>query len=1561
MKKIIFIYLFFCSITYSQNNFNVTISGLKVNDSVRIIIQKSSEIIVKKWVKQSGSSSITSSFNLSGGVWAVKLDATGYSYPSQKVVNIPADTSINISLTPLLNSDYTYTWKDDDSAAGHATERYTNEPAKIVVLNDSIKVPTNFSAIKLRTEFGIILSNEIETWSSEDSYRLYKMFSNLPGYQYRGEGQIVDPESGTNIRGVFKLTKDQLPNDLIITKINGIDYGTVSQSAFTYAEPQIVTIDGIKGKFFSKRLYHVVVNFITDFANNENTVNWLAKERFGIEFMKPDQRTEDIMGEDSSNFQEFFKSEKLEILAMFEELPQGLQKQDGLKYLVRRINGQDNPVYVSAAAIAWGGRSTIEFMSKAFLEINDTRRLILHEKAHFLWFYAVEQSVKDAFADVGGWFLDPTQSSGWSTSNTTEAVSAYSHMLSPSEDFAECVAFYLTNPDALLSVSVRKYEFIRDRIMHGTRYIAQIREDLTFTVYNLFPDYTYPGKVTKVQVNVVGTSTEDKVVTIRATLNSKDPSKDGASGAYIRFASSIGTIHDIGLAPENGKQQDSVLVGTTTFSKLEKSGYWGLSYFRITDPMGNMRYENTSTLGMKLYIENPLEDIMPPKYNYDFDYKVVEGKFEDGGFSTIPNANGKQMKALKVSFSHYDASPISRGYVRLNVPNNNMSEVYNRDIQGGPIIDASKAYENGFNSNKHFELYLPIQDYYQNGWYSATYSFASDIAGNTGMVYHVKDTADFHIDFDKRFEIFKEVRDSIYIESKYPDYIKPEIDINNIKISAQPTNPLAPDGETRVDISILARDLSDFAGHESGVNTVEFTIRDPLGGIRSFQTGNSTMNNPDLNPGSATPQNDSKWRVYNFNLTLPKGSPPGKWGIASAQVNDRAGNRKQYSFVEYVRFDVIPSDVVLTSPLEIQITDKLVNSKNVNNITAEMGCVPCKDKNYVYTIYSLMGGNVVRGEGVFNQDKILVPGIDTKGVLDGVIKLTVQVTDAEKRLIATKTTDYTKDTVLPKSYYLKTNLENTGTSNLDEFVVSIITETVDLNGSYKVLFEQKSTTNKQVNTKNSTTQNPENSFVGKINQTEIQLNNLNISNLKDGILSSTITITDSNGNEGLPLVTYYKKLEGKISIINKITAINDFIDVNEGATIAKLKNGSVSLLENDFNLGSILTPTVVTKPTNGTLTLNSNGTFSYVHNGSETISDSFTYKVNDSTSESNIATVAIAITPVNDAPVAVADQISVVDGGTATSLIGGATSVLTNDTDAENNTLTATVVSNPTNGTLILNSNGTFSYVHKGLNTSQDSFTYKVNDGSLDSTIATVNIIIEPILLLHDNFTIQTKSETCLGKKNGEIIINAKQSYNYTATINSTIYSFTNNSLNLKDLQSGTYVVCIGIVGKSFQQCYTLTIGKGGSLTGKVTSVSKNSVNVEITEGTAPFEVIINGSSKLNTSQSNFNVDVSQGDLILIKSSVACEGIYSKMISELPASRLIGYPNPTKGIFEMFVPITFQEIYIELYSLNSILISKGIYPVVNQKIQLNLENQSKGVYIAKTYLDAPVSLLIIKE
>ena len=83
-----------------------------------------------------------------------------------------------------------------------------------------------------------------------------------------------------------------------------------------------------------------------------------------------------------------------------------------MQYLVRRIDGQDHPDpnYKPAAAIAWTGLKTIEFMSKAFISgnLSDVRRLILHEKAHFLWEYTFDKKTKDDWAEIGGWFEDPT-------------------------------------------------------------------------------------------------------------------------------------------------------------------------------------------------------------------------------------------------------------------------------------------------------------------------------------------------------------------------------------------------------------------------------------------------------------------------------------------------------------------------------------------------------------------------------------------------------------------------------------------------------------------------------------------------------------------------------------------------------------------------------------------------------------------------------------------------------------------------------------------------------------------------------------------------------------------------------------------------------------------------------------------------------------------------------------------------------------------------------------------------------------------------------------------------
>ena len=105
---------------------------------------------------------------------------------------------------------------------------------------------------------------------------------------------------------------------------------------------------------------------------------------------------------------------------------------------------------------------------------------------------------------------------------------------------------------------------------------------------------------------------------------------------------------------------------------------------------------------------------------------------------------------------------------------------------------------------------------------------------------------------------------------------------------------------------------------------------------------------------------------------------------------------------------------------------------------------------------------------------------------------------------------------------------------------------------------------------------------------------------------------------------------------------------------------------------------------------------------------------------------------------------------------------------------------------------------------------------------------------------------------------------------------------------------------------------------------------------------------------------VKQGDLLEVSTSVACEGLFSKTIVEFPSAPIV-YPNPTFGLIEVSIPEDRKEVYLELYSMNSVLISKGTYPVVNQKIQLNLENESSGVYFIKLNLEKVFNLIVLKK
>ena len=196
--------------------------------------------------------------------------------------------------------------------------------------------------------------------------------------------------------------------------------------------------------------------------------------------------------------------------------------------------------------------------------------------------------------------------------------------------------------------------------------------------------------------------------------------------------------------------------------------------------------------------------------------------------------------------------------------------------------------------------------------------------------------------------------------------------------------------------------------------------------------------------------------------------------------------------------------------------------------------------------------------------------------------------------------------------------------------------------------------------------------------------------------------------------------------------------------------------------------------------MNADGSFTYTHNGGETTTDAFTYKVNDGTVDGNTVTVSITITvvPVNNAPIAVADTYTVNEGATLT--INAALGVLNNDTDSDGDPITSILVSSVSNGTLTLNADGSFTYTHNGSKTLNDSFTYKVNDGKIDGNTVTVAIIITnhtvnhiPIAVLDSASTTQEKAVTIsvlsndTGLEDGISIHISKQPTNGTVVVNS--------------------------------------------------------------------------------------------------------------------------------------------------------------------------------------------------
>ena len=163
-------------------------------------------------------------------------------------------------------------------------------------------------------------------------------------------------------------------------------------------------------------------------------------------------------------------------------------------------------------------------------------------------------------------------------------------------------------------------------------------------------------------------------------------------------------------------------------------------------------------------------------------------------------------------------------------------------------------------------------------------------------------------------------------------------------------------------------------------------------------------------------------------------------------------------------------------------------------------------------------------------------------------------------------------------------------------------------------------------------------------------------------------------------------------------------------------NGTLAAADVD---SASLSFSLVTNAAHGSVTVNADGTFSYTPNANFNGADSFTFKANDGSDDSNIATVSLTVDPVNDAPVA---QDGSASGNEDTPINGTLAAA-----DVDSASLSFSLVTNAAHGSVTVNADRTFSYTPNANFNGADSFTFKANDGSDDSNIATVSLTVNSV------------------------------------------------------------------------------------------------------------------------------------------------------------------------------------------------------------------------------------------
>ncbi|MDD2764572.1 MAG: Ig-like domain-containing protein [Opitutaceae bacterium] len=211
---------------------------------------------------------------------------------------------------------------------------------------------------------------------------------------------------------------------------------------------------------------------------------------------------------------------------------------------------------------------------------------------------------------------------------------------------------------------------------------------------------------------------------------------------------------------------------------------------------------------------------------------------------------------------------------------------------------------------------------------------------------------------------------------------------------------------------------------------------------------------------------------------------------------------------------------------------------------------------------------------------------------------------------------------------------------------------------------------------------------------------------------------DYHGPDGFTFKTRDAEFDSAIATVEiTVAPVNDAPAVNAQAITTDEDTATPITLTGADVDGDVLTYAVVTPPAHGTLG-GAAPLLTYTPEANYHGADTFTFKAGDSQLESAPAAVAITINPVNDAPVVAAQSLTTAEDTPLTVTLGG--------TDVEGSTLVFTVLTPPAHGALAGDAPN-LTYTPAENYHGPDSFTFRVNDGELDSEPAAIALAVTPV------------------------------------------------------------------------------------------------------------------------------------------------------------------------------------------------------------------------------------------